>query len=119
MTYPIMYQMYEFKLVHEAKCLASNKLLDFPDGHDEKCRAPLMDRPRTATVRVHSSSSHSVCVFPADSYSLVAPYSDFFALLQLVAIFEPRVGGEGAPRGLAFNHELASLVHRYRILHRF
>lgn len=46
-----------------------------------------------------------------DLYSLAVPYSDFFASLQLVAIFEPPVGRERVPRGLTLNCELASLVH--------
>lgn len=54
-----------------------------------------------------------------DLYSRVALYSDCFAFLQFVAIFEPCVGGERAPCGLTFHDELASLVHCDWILHWF
>lgn len=54
-----------------------------------------------------------------DLYSLAAPYFDFFAFLQLVAIFEPSVGRGRVSCGLAPNCELASLVHYHWIFHRF
>lgn len=47
----------------------------------------------------------------ADLYSLAVLYSDIFAFLELVAIFEPFVGGGWVPCGLTFYCELTSLVH--------
>lgn len=71
---------------------------------------------------VASFSSRTVVKFTrhgGHSYSLAGPYSDFFAFLQLVAIFEPPVGGERVPRRLAFHRQLASLVHCHWNRHRF
>ena len=52
-------------------------------------------------------------------YSLAGLYFDFFASLQLIAVFEPSVGGERVSRGFAPHRELPSLVHDYWILDRF
>lgn len=54
-------------------------------------------------------------------YSQVALYFDPFAFLQLIAVFEPRVGrGRGrGPGGLALHCQLSSLVHNYWILDGF
>lgn len=54
-----------------------------------------------------------------DLYSLAVLYFDFFVFLQLVAIFEPSVGGERVPCGLTLNCEPFPLVHYYWIPHRF
>jgi len=46
-------------------------------------------------------------------YSRFVLYFHVLARLQLIAIFEPSVGGQRVSRGLTLHCELASLVHSY------